>query len=175
MTFGHGTASEDELVAMLTGAGVARVVDVRRYPGSRRQPHVATDELAGWLPGAGIAYRWEPRLGGRRQLPADAEGLDPWWQVKAFRAYAAHTRTAEFRSAVDELLEEASGGSPGRTAVMCSESLWWRCHRRLIADVLVLLHGVDVEHLQHDGRLVEHVPAAGARVTTDGLRYDQGS
>jgi len=172
LTFGHGTATQDELVELLTTAGVALVVDVRRYPGSRRQPHVATDQLARWLPAAGIAYRWEPRLGGRRQLSPDAAALDPWWQVKAFRAYAAHTRTVEFRSALDELLPESSG-SPGRTAVMCSESLWWRCHRRLIADVLVLLHGVVVQHLQHDGRLVQHVPAAGARVTPEGLRYDQ--
>nr|WP_237728312.1 DUF488 domain-containing protein [Cellulomonas sp. APG4] len=180
MTFGHGTASRDELLDVLRGAGVEAVVDVRRFPGSRRHPHVARDELARWLPEAGLAYRWEPRLGGRRSRPKEGEGPanetgepanpDPWWRVAAFAAYAAHTRTDEFRAATAELLE---GVARQRTTVLCSESLWWRCHRRLVADVAVLLHGVPVHHLGHDGGLTEHVPAAGARVAADGVRYDR--
>jgi len=176
LTFGHGTATQEQLLQLLHEAGVRSVVDVRRFPGSRRHPHVAATELEHWLPAAGVGYRWEPRLGGRRQLPRDAHDLDPWWQVPAFRAYAAHTRTPEFRAGLDALLADANAagdGTTGRTAVMCSESLWWRCHRRLIADVLVLLHGVEVCHLQHDGRLVTHVPSAGARTTPEGLRYDR--
>lgn len=167
LTFGHGTASQDELVELLRGARVERVVDVRRFPGSRRHPHVATDELARWLPEAGIAYRWEPRLGGRRKAPE--ESPDTWWEVEAFRAYAVHTRTPEFADALDELLAEE-----GTTAIMCSESLWWRCHRRLVSDVLVLIRSVPVEHLGHDGRRTPHRPSAGARVTDAGLIYDGG-
>jgi uncharacterized protein (DUF488 family) len=168
LTFGHGTATEKELVDLLDGAGVGLVVDVRRFPGSRRNPHVATVELQRWLPAAGIAYRWEPRLGGRRRVPPGTDEVDSWWEVDAFRAYAAHTRTPEFRDALGELLAQAGP----RTAVMCSESVWWRCHRRLIADVVVLLHHRPVLHLGHGGQLAEHRPAVGARVTPDGLVYD---
>ena len=169
LTFGHGTATAEEIVDLLDGAHVARVVDVRRFPGSRRNPHVASAELERWLPAAGILYRWEPRLGGRRRVPAEAETADPWWEVEAFRAYAAHTRTPEFREALGEVLANAGP----RTAVMCSESVWWRCHRRLIADVVVMLHQRPVLHLGHEGRLTEHRPAAGARVTPEGLVYDR--
>ena len=168
LTFGHGTASRDRLLALLAGAGVARIVDVRRFPGSRAHPHVRREALAAWLPAAGVAYRWEERLGGRRRL---AEGSpDVWWQVEAFRAYAAHMRTVEFVAAMDLLLSE----SGSRVAVMCSESLWWRCHRRLIADFAVLARGAEVRHLQHDGRLTAHPVAAGARLRDDGLLvYDR--
>jgi uncharacterized protein (DUF488 family) len=171
-TFGHGTLPQDDIVGLLQGAGIRQLVDVRRFPGSRRHPHVARDELERWLPAAGVGYRWEPRLGGRRRSdPAEAD-VDVWWQVEAFRAYVAHTRTDEFRSALDELLVEAAQAS---TAVMCSETVWWRCHRRVISDVAVLLHDVDVQHLGHDGRLSSHRPAAGARITAEGLVYDAHS
>lgn len=177
LTFGHGTADQEQIAGLLSGAGVGLVVDVRRFPGSRRHPYVATDELERWLPEGGIRYRWEPRLGGRRRVPEDQAGTDPWWRVDAFRAYAAHTRTDEFRAAVTDLLVDVAAVTddpPGATvAVMCSESLWWRCHRRLVADALVLMHDVPVAHLGHDGRLTAHVPAEGARVTPAGLRYDR--
>jgi uncharacterized protein (DUF488 family) len=114
---------------------------------------VNSEALPQWLPEAGIRYRWEQRLGGRRRLPAGQDSEDPWWQVEAFRAYAAYTRTPEFNDAMADLLREVTGTAPRATLVMCSESLWWRCHRRLIADVAVLLYGVPVLHLGHDGRL----------------------
>lgn len=173
-TLGHGTASAAELTALLRGAGVTGVVDIRRFPGSRRHPHHASDALAARLPDEGIAYRWEPRLGGRRRLPAASlgpdgpDGRDAWWQVAAFRAYAAHTRTPEFAAALDDLVAEATARP---TAVLCSESLWWRCHRRLVADAVVLLRGLPVRHLAHDGRVTAHEPSAGARVAPDGLEY----
>ncbi|WP_110182437.1 DUF488 family protein [Nocardioides solisilvae] len=170
LTFGHGQASREELTELLRAADVRRVVDVRRFPGSRRHPHVARAELEQWLPTAGVTYRWEERLGGRRRTATDEPDRDPWWRVAAFAAYAAHTRTPEFRAGLDALLGELDGG--GRVVVMCSESLWWRCHRRLVADVAVLLHGVPTLHLGHDGSLTEHAPAEGARVTPDGLVYD---
>jgi uncharacterized protein (DUF488 family) len=155
----------------LRGAEVRLLVDVRRFPGSRRNPHVARDELERWLPEAAVSYRWEQRLGGRRRVPSEEKGADPWWRVEAFAAYAAYTRTQEFADGMADLLADV-GAMPGRVVVMCSESLWWRCHRRLVSDVAVLLHGLSVSHLGHDGKLTPHVPAAGARVAEDGLRYD---
>ncbi|KSW17753.1 DUF488 family protein [Cellulomonas sp. B6] len=170
VTFGHGTLAQAEITDLLHDADVQQVVDVRRFPGSRRHPHVARDALAVWLPAAGVAYRWEERLGGRRRRdPGD--DLDTWWRVDAFRAYAAYTRTGVFGAALADLLDQVRTVD-GDVAVMCSEAVWWRCHRRVVADVAVLLHGVDVRHLGHDGRLTPHPPAAGARVTPRGLVYD---
>jgi len=165
LTVGHGRLDEEELGSLLRAAAVELLIDVRRFPGSRANPAVSRDALPAWLPGIGIDYRWEERLGGRRKLPA-GDDEDPWWQVDAFRAYAAHTRREEFRAAMGGLLEEVA---TRRVAVMCSESVWWRCHRRVVADVAVLAHGVDVRHLMHDGRLSEHRPSEGARLRGDGL------
>jgi uncharacterized protein (DUF488 family) len=173
LTFGHGTASADEMLAVLRGAGVGLVVDVRRFPGSRRHPHVATAELERWLPAGGVDYRWAPALGGRRRIPADQPDADPWWRVEAFRAYAAYTRTTEFRDGMLALLADVAARPPAAVAIMCSETVWWRCHRRIVSDVAVLLHDLPVRHLGHDGRTTEHVPSAGARVAPDGLRYDR--
>ena len=165
LTVGHGSLSQDALGALLTGAGVQRLVDVRRFPGSRAHPHVAADALADWLPPLGVAYRSEPRLGGRRRLPPGGASEDPWWTVEAFRAYAAHTRTPEFAAGLAEVL-----ATPGRVAVLCSETVWWRCHRRLVADVVVLGGGLPVHHLMPDGRLAPHRPSAGA-VVRDGTLH----
>ncbi|MGY1688649.1 DUF488 domain-containing protein [Geodermatophilus sp. SYSU D01105] len=166
LTVGHGPEDRRRLGARLAAAGVARVVDVRRFPGSRTNPDVRREALEQWLPAAGIGYRWDARLGGRRQLPPGEPVRDGWWTVAQFAAYAAHTRTAEFAAALDEVLADAAGDP---VAVMCSESVWWRCHRRLIADVAVLGRGVPVQHLMPDGRLTPHTPAAGAVLADDGL------
>ncbi|WP_448003575.1 DUF488 domain-containing protein [Agromyces bauzanensis] len=165
LSVGHGRLDRTALTDLLRSAEVDAVVDIRRYPGSRSNPDVGSAAMAEWLPQAGIAYRLDPRLGGRRRLPADAPPEDPWWQVAQFAAYAAHTRTAEFQDALASLLDQSVRE---RTAMMCSESVWWRCHRRLVADVVVLQFGGTVAHLMHDGRLVPHVPAAGARLRADG-------
>lgn len=171
VTVGHGTASQDELLDRLRSVGVSRVVDVRIAPGSRRHPHVARDALAQWLPAAGIGYRWEKRLGGFRTLPPDSP--DVALRNESFRAYAAHMRSDDFLSAVDEMLAEAESA---RTAVMCSETVWWRCHRRLIADFATLARGVDVGHLVTAGRLDPHAPTEGVRLRDDGLLvYDAGA
>lgn len=166
LTVGHGRAGAEELAKLLQRAGVELLVDIRRYPGSRTHPQVARDALAVWLPEHGVAYRWEERLGGRRQLAAGADSPDTWWTVQAFRAYAAHTRTPEFLLAMADLLVDAQHC---RVAVMCSESVWWRCHRRLVSDVAVLAHGVDVQHLMPRGQLRPHPVAAGARLHDGGL------
>ncbi len=166
LTVGHGPDDRTCLAARLTAAGVDRVIDVRRFPGSRSNPDVRREALADWLPAARVGYRWDPRLGGRRRLPADEPVADRWWTVAQFAAYAAATRTAEFAEALDEVLAEAAATT---VAVMCSESVWWRCHRRLIADVAVLGRGVPVHHLMPDGRSTPHAPSAGAVLGTDGL------
>ncbi|BAL87844.1 hypothetical protein AMIS_26240 [Actinoplanes missouriensis 431] len=166
ITVGHGAAGQTELTALLRGAGVARLVDVRRYPGSRAHPHVKREAMRDWLPEAGIAYRWDERLGGRRRLPESSPDL--WWQVPSFRAYASHMRSPEFADAVTDLLDDLDTDV---TAIMCSESLWWRCHRRLIADFVTSARGRAVVHLLHNGRLTEHSLAEGARLSTDGLLY----
>jgi uncharacterized protein (DUF488 family) len=171
LTVGHGTASAEELRTLLVGAGVVLVVDVRRFPGSRHNPDVRREALEQWLPAADIDYRWEPLLGGRR-TDDPSTAIDSWWRVAQLRAYAAYTRTDDFRRGLDQLLADAARR---RTIIMCSESLWWRCHRRLVADVLVLLHEVPVLHLGHDSRLAPHRPSEGARVTEAGLVYDAGA
>jgi uncharacterized protein (DUF488 family) len=168
LTVGHGTASQDELTALLHGAGVRLLVDVRTAPGSRRHPHVARAALTEWLPAVGIDYRWEKDLGGFRKPAPDSP--DVGWREPMFRGYAGWMRQEPFRAALDRVLATGDG-----TVVMCSEAVWWRCHRRLLADAAVLLHDVPVRHLMHDGRVREHVPTAGARVTPDGIVYDEGA
>ena len=162
LTVGHGGLDRDALAALLRSAFVAEVVDVRRFPGSRTNPDVRREALEAWLPAVGIGYRWEPRLGGRRHLRREDPSPDTWWEVDAFRAYAGWTRTADFRAAFRDLLTEAA---QRRVAVMCSETVWWRCHRRLISDVAVLAHGAEVWHLMPDGARRAHVVAAGARLS----------
>ena len=170
LTFGHGNASAAQMTRLLLDAGVAVLVDVRTAPGSRRHPHVARAELARWLPAAGVSYRWEKRLGGFRKASPDSP--DTAWREDMFRGYAAHMRTADFGAAVDEVLALAEAD---RTAVMCSESLWWRCHRRLLADLVVAARGVPVRHLLHDGRTEEHRLSPGLGRRDDGLLvYDAG-
>lgn len=170
VTFGHGTASAEQITQLLHGAKVAGVVDIRIAPGSRRHPHVARAELEHWLPGNGIRYRWDKRLGGFRRPAPDSP--DIVWREDMFRGYAGYMRTSEFLAAADELIAEAS---TGRVAAMCSESLWWRCHRRLVADFVSVARGLPVLHLMHDGRLQEHRPSPGLRLTDDGLLvYDAG-
>jgi uncharacterized protein (DUF488 family) len=168
LTVGHGPQDRDALGARLKEAGIDRIVDVRRFPGSRNNPDVSLESLEEWLPALGIGYRWEERLGGRRRLPPGEPVEDGWWTVAQFAAYAAHTRTSEFVAALDEVLAD----SRSRTvAVMCSESVWWRCHRRLIADVAVLARGVPVSHLMPDGHLAPHRPSEGAVVIDGAVRW----
>ena len=164
-TVGHGTAPATLFVELLHGADIDTVVDVRRFPGSRRHPHFAQDAMVAWLAANGVAYRWLPDLGGRRRAIADSPNLA--LRNPQFRAYADHMATTEFAAAVRELLEVTAS-----VAVMCSESVWWRCHRRLLADHLILVEGVTVEHLFHDGRLVDHAVTSGARVHGGRVLYD---
>lgn len=167
LTVGHGTLPADDLAALLRGAGVERLVDVRAFPGSRRHPQFGREEMERWVPDAGIDYRWARALGGRRRpVPASRHVAI---RNDSFRAYADHMETDEFREAVDHLIGLAADRT---TAVMCSETLWWRCHRRLIADHLVLARDVPVEHLLHDGSRSPHAPTDGVRPDGPGVAYD---
>jgi uncharacterized protein (DUF488 family) len=123
LTVGHGTLDRVALQQLLHDAGVDVVVDVRRYPGSRRNPDVNREALERSLPAAGIEYRWDERLGGRRHLPAGDAEIDSWWTVAAFRAYAAYTRCEEFAAGLADLLDIVGTSD---VVIMCSETLWWR-------------------------------------------------
>ena len=170
LSFGHGTATAEELVALLQRAGVERLVDVRTAPASRRHPHVRREAMAGWLGEAGIAYRWEPQLGGFRK-PAP-QSVNHALRHPAFRGYADFMRTPPFWAALDRLLAEAAAAP---AAAMCSETLWWRCHRRLLADAAVLVRRAEVLHLDHRGRLEPHRPTEGVRRDGELLAYDLGA
>ncbi len=170
LTIGHGTATAEELLALLQGAGVERLVDVRTAPGSRRHPQFRRETMAGWLAEAGVAYRWEPDLGGFRR--PDPDSVNQVLRHPAFRGYADYMRQPRFWAALDRLLAEAE---VARTTVMCSETLWWRCHRRLLADAAVLVRGAEVLHLDHRGRLEPHRPTEGVRRDGDLLAYDLGA
>jgi uncharacterized protein (DUF488 family) len=163
---GHGTLSQEDFVEELRAADVQRLVDIRTAPGSRRHPQFARDTLLVWLPAAGVRYRWDKRLGGFRRPAPDSP--DVVWRNDSFRGYAGHLRDADAQAALRELADEARSAP---TAFMCSETLWWRCHRRLVADALVLLHGLVVVHLM-PGTHVTHVPTAGVRVHEGMMFYD---
>lgn len=169
LTFGHGTATEDELATLIRNAGIKLIVDVRTVPKSRRHPYVWREQMELWVPQlSGSAYLWQPALGGFRKSNPDSSNVA--LRHPSFRAYADYMETDGFALALDGLLTQAA---ETRVAIMCSETVWWRCHRRLISDAAVLLHGVDVQHLMHNGKLRPHIPTAGNRVTSDGrLRYD---
>ncbi len=170
LTIGHGTLAEQEFAALTRDAGITQVVDIRSFPGSRRNPQFGRDEMTRWLPEVGVAYSWFPSLGGRRSLVPDSKHVA--LRHASFRAYADHMETDTFLDGVEELLAGLDSRPQGR-AVMCSESLWWRCHRRLLADHLQLVRGVEVLHLMHDGRLTPHRPTQGVRLDHDRLIYDQ--
>lgn len=167
LTVGHGRLDSEELAGLLTGAGVELLVDIRRFPGSRANPAAAKGSVPELTAEAGIDYHWEEGLGGRRSLKAAErrESPDTWWRVEAFRAYSAWTRSSDFRVALARVIKEARAR---QTAVMCSESVWWRCHRRIVADVVVAEHGLPVSHLMHDGRIMEHTPSVGLRLDHHG-------
>jgi uncharacterized protein (DUF488 family) len=161
-TIGHGTRPLDELVTMLTEAGAETLVDVRRFPGSRRNPQFNQGPLEDALAAEGIAYRHAVDLGGRLSGEPGEERF-PCIRVDAFRAYAARMTTPPWQAALDAALALPA------PALMCSETPWTKCHRRLISE---LLHarGHEVRHLVRPGRAEPHVPWDVAE-TRDGCLY----
>ncbi|HYG62073.1 MAG TPA: DUF488 domain-containing protein [Thermoanaerobaculia bacterium] len=174
-TVGHSTRSIEELLALLSEPGVEVLVDVRRYPGSRRHPQFSRDALEASLAAAGVGYVHEPDLGGRR--PARPGSPHTAWRVEAFRGYADHMETPEFGAALERLIRL---GSERVTVILCAEAVPWRCHRRLISDALVA-RGIEVRHILGPGRadLHELDPNArvmpGGRLVYSGPEGDQGS
>jgi uncharacterized protein (DUF488 family) len=164
-TIGHSTRTADVFREVLETQGIELVADVRRFPGSRRLPHFARPALEADLHSAGILYDWMPALGGRRRAQPDS--INDGWRHPAFRGYADYLQTQEFADGLDELLTRAYGM---RTAVMCAEVLWWRCHRRLIADVLTTL-GVEVIHIRDASVTEPHRLALPARLVKGELSY----
>jgi uncharacterized protein (DUF488 family) len=163
-TIGHSTRPIEELLALLAEHGVELLMDVRRYPGSRRHPQYSRDALAGALGAAGISYMHEPRLGGRRAPRPDSPHTA--WRVEAFRGYADHMETAEFQEALEELIHRSR---ETRIAILCAEAVPWRCHRRLISDALVA-RGLEVRHILGPGRADRHEIDSNARVLEGGRR-----
>jgi uncharacterized protein (DUF488 family) len=165
-TIGHSTRSIDDFLGVLNAYEIEVLADVRRFPGSRRLPQFSERALAAALNSRGIAYQWFQALGGRRR--PDPSSINTGWRHPAFRAYADHVLTEEFAEGLFELMMIAPGA---RTAVMCAEVLWWRCHRRIISDVLTSL-GFDVIHIRDAEHADLHGISAPGRVVRGVLRYD---
>ena len=174
LTVGHGTLRSEELAELLASAGVQLVVDIRSAPGSRRHPHFGRDQMEQWLPAAEIDYRWEKDLGGHRRPVVGSANTA--LRHPGFRSYADYMATGSFGTGLARLLADAAARP---TVAVCAETLWWRCHRRLIADAAALLAGVEVCHLGHDGRVSAHRVTEGARVLereeTTRLVYDDAA
>jgi uncharacterized protein (DUF488 family) len=164
-TIGHSTHPVDAFVELLRRHEVRVVVDVRTIPRSRRHPHFNADALAAALAAASIDYRHVAALGGLRRPRPDS--VHTAWTHPAFRGYADHMDTAEFQEALQSLLSCAAG-SP--TAVMCAEALWWQCHRRLLADALVV-RGVEVVHILASGAPQRHEMTPFARICEGRVSY----
>lgn len=161
-TLGHSTRTLDDVLALLREHGIRLLVDVRRFPTSRRHPHFRREALAAALEAAGVRYRHEPDLGGWRSARADSPNT--WWTARGFQGYADHMDTPEFRAALERL---AHDGRRTATAILCAEVTPWRCHRQLIADALVA-RGVPVIHILAPGRTERHELNPHARVLEDG-------
>jgi len=158
------------LLELLGEHRIACVADVRSYPSSRRWPQFNQAELAASLARAQIEYVWMKQLGGRRHSKRD-DSPHIAWELEAFRSYADYADTPDFEGGLSELREKAA---QVRLAYMCSEGLWWRCHRRIISDYMSI-RGWTVEHILPDGKLKPHVLATFARVVGEKIIYDQTS
>ena len=161
-TLGHSTRPMVEFLGLLREHGVQLLVDVRRYPGSRRHPQYSRDSLSASLQEAGIQYMHEPDLGGRRAARPGSPHTA--WRVEAFRGYADHMETPEFGAALERLMDRAARET---VAILCAEAVPWRCHRRLISDALVA-RGVEVRHILGPGRADPHEIDPNARILPGG-------
>jgi uncharacterized protein (DUF488 family) len=168
-SLGHGARPLEELLAMLRAADIKVLADVRLAPGSRRHPQFGAHALEATLSDIGITYLHLPELGGRREPRTDSPHRA--LRVAAFRGYADHMSGAEFARGYERLTSVAGGS---RTAFMCAETVWWRCHRRLIADRLSV-DGWAVTHLFAPGKTERHVLWDAARTLDGHLVYDAGT
>jgi uncharacterized protein (DUF488 family) len=168
LTVGHSTRTLEELLSLLRAHGVCRLVDVRRFPHSSRHPHFDGEALSERLCREGaIRYSHLPGLGGRR--PPRPDSPNAGWHNPSFRGYADHMATAEFRADFERLVGLCDGEE--RVCLMCSEAVWWRCHRRMIADALVV-RGFSVGHILGERRPTLHTLTPWAEVVgRTGLLY----
>ena len=164
-TVGHSTRTAEDFGKILKAYGIERLVDVRSFPGSRRYPHFNKDQLSTFLGDHGIRYDHVPSLGGRRHLRKNSENTA--WKNPSFRAYADHMESEEFKEAIKNLLEVAV---EYRTAVMCAEAVWWRCHRSLISDYLKSMGGL-VTHIIDGNKTELHPYTSAARIVDGALSY----
>lgn len=164
-TIGHSTRSLDEFVALLKENGIEALADVRHFPGSRKYPHFNVEPLQRALQGAGIGYTSFSALGGRRKVQPDSPNTA--WRLPAFRGYADYMQTNAFRDGVERL---KALSTHKRTAIMCAEAVWWRCHRGLISDVFKL-HDTRVLHIMGPGEPREHPWTSAAHVVDGRLDY----
>jgi uncharacterized protein (DUF488 family) len=163
LTVGHSTHSFEQFASLLEEFGVETVADIRRYPGSRRLPHFNGPALRALLKAEVIEYVWLEGLGGRRNKMTAGRSPNTGLKSQGFRNYADYMATDEFRGAVERLLSIAGAS---RTAVMCAEKLYWKCHRRLLSDYLTAC-GVRVGHIVESGRLEPHRVTGGAVITDE--------
>jgi uncharacterized protein (DUF488 family) len=170
-TFGHSTRSLDELVSALAAHGVSALVDIRSFPMSRRLPHFGREVLEAELPRQGIAYSWMKELGGRRKKIAE-RSPNTALRNDSFRNYADYMMTDDFRAGIERLLRIAA---ENKTATMCAERVYFRCHRMLVSDYLAA-HGHTVLHIDDDKHaLREHKMMPEARLVDGKLIYDGGA
>lgn len=166
-TIGHSTRSADEFLELLGMHGIGVLVDIRSFPGSRRYPHFNRDSLAALLSRQGIEYKHMAGLGGRRKPQKDSVNVA--WRHASFRGYADYMMTAEFEKQMDQVEELAQNV---KTAYMCSEAPWWKCHRALVSDYLKI-RGWGVLHIMEKGKLTEHPYTSPARPVQGKLFYDE--
>jgi uncharacterized protein (DUF488 family) len=164
-TIGHSTRSIEEFIGLLTAHGIRQLVDVRRFPASRRYPHFNGADLAQSLKAAGIEYHHMRALGGRR--PSKRDSINLGWRNAGFRGYADYMQTDEFWGAVEELMRY---GETKKTAIMCAEAVPWRCHRNLISDALVT-KGRQVSHILSASKVDHHALTSFAKVSAERLLY----
>lgn len=164
-TIGHSTRTLGEFLALLGEYRIEAIADVRRFPGSRRYPHFASEAMAKSLPAHGFAYQWIPKLGGRRKVQPDSPNTA--WRNASFQGYADYTASAEFAEGLDELLTLAANK---RTAMMCAEVVWWRCHRSIVSDVLKL-RGIEVVHIIDATHTTVHPYTSPAQIVDGKLIY----
>ena len=165
-TMGHSTHPIDEFISMLQSFSISIVADIRNYPGSRRYPHFNEEDLEHSLKENGIGYVHMKELGGRRKpLP---NSVNTNWRNDAFRGYADYMQTEDFKNAMIKL-EDLAMKEP--TAYMCSEAVWWRCHRALVSDYLKV-RGWRVMHVMGADKIQEHPYTSAAKVIDGNLRYD---
>lgn len=167
-TIGHSTRTLEELVQMLQSFKIELVADIRSYPGSRRYPHFNKEALAISLPENHIQYIHIKALGGRRKVSPDSKNTA--WRHPAFRGYADYMETSEFKKGISELEALAL---KQRTAYMCSEAVWWRCHRSMVSDYLKV-NGWTVMHIMGISKEEEHPYTAPARIINGELSYEKG-